>query len=179
MWNSFRCFKLRDWKWVSVQDNTCTIRITLFLGLCISRMFRKLELFLPQVKMWREFNWSWHDERNSLNYWINSININCNILSSEHFRHCLISVRFIRGISGSPFKTVIMRKIWKTGESEQRFFFPDQCCQFGTGISQDFDPTSRLVTQSTSLRLMPTPLHEHKDSFSLTSLTKYGSTCIS
>jgi hypothetical protein len=136
--------------------------------LCISRIFRKLERFLPQVKMWGDCNRSWHDERNSLNCWVNSININCNILSSGHFRNWLISVRFITARSGSPVRTVIMWSIWKTGESEQRFFFPDQCCHFGTGISQDFDPTSRLVTQNSNLHLMPIPLHKHRDSFSLT-----------
>jgi len=141
--------------------------------------FSETGTFLPQVKMWGDFNWSWHDERNRLNYWINSSNINCKKLSSEHYRHWLISVRIITGRSGNPVRTVIMRRIWKTGESEQRFFFSDQCCQFGTGISQDFGPKTRHVTQNTHLHLMPTPLHKYRDNFSLTSLIKYGSTCIS
>jgi hypothetical protein len=146
---------LRDRKCVSEQANIYTLRITLFRGLCISRMFRKLNIFLLQVKMWGDFNWSLHDEKNSLNYWIKSSNNNCNILSSEHFRNWLTSVRFITGRSGNTVRTVIMRRIWKNGESEQRFFFSDQCCQFRTGVSKDFDPTSRHVTLNTYVHLMP------------------------
>jgi len=75
-----------------------------FFGLCISRIFWKLDIFLRQMRRWGGFNWSWHNERKCLSYWINCSNINCNILSSEHFRNWLISVRFITGRSGNPVR---------------------------------------------------------------------------
>jgi hypothetical protein len=167
-----------DRKCVSVQTIACTLRITRSLDLFVSRIFRTLDIFFPQAKMWREIHWGWQDGRNSLNYWINFNSVNCNILSSEHFRNWLISVWFITERIGIPVRTVIMRRIRKTGQSGQRFFFL-------TSVSNSaLESIKTLILRASTWRRARTsfrrqlPLHKHRDTISLTSFVKYGSTCL-